>query len=49
MSASSTSIALGSEIRSHTRHNFDKLTPQSRPAQGFCRFIASTPPIANYN
>ncbi|MEG4488534.1 hypothetical protein [Microcoleus sp. D2_18a_B4] len=31
------------------RHNFDKLTPQPRPVQGFCRFLDRTPPIANYN
>ncbi|WP_216670488.1 hypothetical protein [Microcoleus asticus] len=49
MSASSTSIALGSEIRSHTRHNFHKLPPQPRPGQGFRLFLPRTPPIANYN
>ncbi|MEG5163736.1 hypothetical protein QUB37_25475 [Microcoleus sp. AT3-A2] len=49
MSASSTSIALGSEIRSHPRHKFHKLPPQPRPVQGFCRFLDRPPPIANYN
>jgi hypothetical protein len=34
----------GSEIRSPTRHNFDKLLPQPRPPQGFCLFLDRTPP-----